>query len=75
MTDDLRRRCERALHLIPPGGEPVSAGKAALEVLSLLGWEKTAAFLSAAPMCWAVEAGYRLIARHRSLFGKFFAGK
>lgn len=75
MTVDLRRRCERALHLIPPGGEPVAAGKAALGVLSLLGWKKTAAFLSAAPMRWAVEAGYRLIARHRFFIGKFFAGK
>jgi hypothetical protein len=40
----------------------------------LLGWKKSAAFLSAAPFVFIVEGGYWLIARNRGLIGRLLTG-
>lgn len=71
MTDALRARCERAVQLLYPDGTLRSAGRAVLDVLALLGWEKTARVLGAPPLVWLVEAGYRLVARHRGWLGRW----
>ncbi len=70
MTPALEARCRRAIQLIPPGGRALSSGRAVLGVLSLLGWKKSAAVLSAAPFVFIVEGGYWLIARNRGLIGR-----
>ena len=75
MTPQIRRRCRRAILLLQPGLPMLSAGRAALGVLSLLGWEKSAAILSAAPFIFAIEAGYRLIAFSRPFIGRWMIKK
>jgi len=72
MTEAIRARCESAVVLILPGGDTLDGGRACLAVLGLLGWRRTAAILSAPPLVWAVEAGYRLVARNRNRLGRFF---
>ncbi len=75
MTGPVRERCGRSIQLFLPGRPALSAGRAALAVLSLLGWRKTAAFLSAPPLIWGVEAAYRIVARNRTLFSRIVFGK
>ncbi|MEE9274876.1 MAG: DCC1-like thiol-disulfide oxidoreductase family protein [bacterium] len=70
MTDALRLRCARAVHLILPDGTTLSAGRACLGVLSLLGWPRTARLLSLPPLVWIVEALYRLVAMNRGWLGR-----
>ncbi|MBT4429541.1 MAG: DUF393 domain-containing protein [Nitrospinaceae bacterium] len=70
MSKALREQCQRAIQLISPGQSPVSAGQAFLEILSLLGWKKSATVMSAAPFVYAVEILYWLIARNRWLIGR-----
>jgi hypothetical protein len=70
MTDALARGCERAVHVITPAGPILRAGRASLYVLDQVGWCRTARLLSRRPFIWAVEVGYFLVARNRSLFSK-----
>lgn len=73
MNEAFREQCRRAIQLIAPGQKPVSAGRAFLGLLSLLGWKKSAAIMSAAPFAYAVEILYWLIARNRRLIGSLQA--
>ncbi|MBI3128637.1 MAG: DUF393 domain-containing protein [Candidatus Tectomicrobia bacterium] len=70
MTDELRRACARWVHLILPDGRVLRAGRAALGVLALLGWERSAALLSLPPFVWLVEAGYWLVSENRGRLGR-----
>jgi predicted DCC family thiol-disulfide oxidoreductase YuxK len=70
MCEALKVRCQRAIQLIAPGQNPTSAGRAFLGILSLLGWKKSAAIMSAAPFVYAVEFLYWLIARNRRLMSR-----
>ncbi len=70
MTDALAASCERAVHIILPDGEIVSAGRASLYALDQVGWHALAAVLRRRPLVWLVEAGYRLVARHRGLLSR-----
>ena len=70
MTEAFRVRCGRSIQLFLPGRSPLSGGKAALAVLSLLGWKKTAACLSRPPLVWGIDVLYRLIARNRGFIGR-----
>lgn len=71
MTGALRRACARALHVALPDGELLRAGRATLYALERLGWPRAARFLRYPPMIWFVELGYFLVARNRSLVGRF----
>lgn len=69
MTPTLRRQAERAVQVITPHGQQLSAGQAVLYVLRQVGWRPTLVRLaSLRPFIWAVELGYRVIARNRPLF-------
>ncbi len=70
MTETFRARCGRSIQLFLPGRPALSGGKAALAVLSLLGWKKTAACLSLPPLVWGVDVLYRLVARNRWFLGR-----
>lgn len=70
MTDDLARRCERAVHVITPHGTVLSAGRASLYVLGAIGWRRLAAVGSTRPLIWLVEAGYRAVAANRGWLGR-----
>ena len=73
MTDALARECEEAIHVVAPDGRVVaSAGRAALLMVEDMGWRRLAALLSARPFVWFVELGYKLVARNRPLFARFF---
>jgi predicted DCC family thiol-disulfide oxidoreductase YuxK len=58
MTPALRRQAERAVQVITPEGQQLSAGRAVLFVLQQVGWRPTLVRLaSRRPFLWAVELG------------------
>jgi predicted DCC family thiol-disulfide oxidoreductase YuxK len=54
-----------AVRVETAGGRRLEGGRACLFVLAQLGHPMLAGVLSRRPMVWAVEAGYRLVARYR----------
>jgi len=71
MTDALARRCASAVHVITPDGRILSAGRASLCVLGLIGYRRLARVWAIPPLIWLVELGYWLVARNRRFFGRF----
>ena len=72
MTDDLAVRCARAVHVLGADGTRLAGGRASLFVLERIGFPRLARVLRVPPLVWAVEGGYRVVARHRPLFARFF---
>ena len=71
MTPALRRQAERAVQVITPEGQQLSAGRAVLYALQAVGWRPMLVRLaSRRPFVWAVELGYWVVARNRSLFSR-----
>lgn len=70
MTPELRRACERAVHLITRDGRLLRAGRACLFILERIGWGWMARVLSWPPFVWAVELVYWIVARNRGLFSR-----
>ena len=68
MTEDLARRCAGAVHVLTPQGTLLSAGRASLCVLRLLGYTRMVRTLSCRPLVWGVELGYWLVAGNRRFF-------
>jgi len=71
MTDALAERCARAVHVLGPDGTLLAAGRASLFVLERIGFPRLGRVLRVPPLVWAVEIGYRLVARHRPFFARF----
>jgi len=71
MTDALARSCTRSVHVITPEGPVLSAGRAILCVLSLIGYRGLARLFAFPPLVWCVELGYWIVARNRRFFSHF----
>ena len=71
MTDALARRCARAVHVITPAGTILTAGRAGLCILGLIGYPRLARALAVPPLVWLVELGYWVVARNRGFFSRF----
>ena len=71
MTDSLARRCERAVQVVTPGGQVLSAGRASLYVLGKVGFPRLARVGRLPPFVWGVELGYWIVARNRQFFSKW----
>ncbi len=71
MTDALAERCARAVHVLGPDGTLLAAGRASLFILERIGFPRLGRVLRVPPLVWAVEAGYRLVARNRPFFARF----
>ena len=74
LTPALRAGCRHAVHVITRDGRTLRAGRACLFVLSELGWRRSARLLAAPPFIWAVEVGYKLVARHRARLSRLRFG-
>jgi predicted DCC family thiol-disulfide oxidoreductase YuxK len=72
MTPALKEACARAVHVLTPSGETLKAGRASLFVLEEIGYAKAARVLGWWPFSWFTEIGYRLVARRRRFFSRFF---
>ncbi len=70
MTDELARRCARAVHVLGSDGTLRAGGRASLFVLERIGWPRLARTLAHPPLVWLVEAGYRFAAANRSWLGR-----
>ncbi len=70
MTPELARACRRAIHVLRADGAVLRAGRAAVYVLEVLGYRRTAWCLRRRPVIWAVELGYWIVARNRRLFSR-----
>jgi|MDTC01.1.fsa_nt_gb predicted DCC family thiol-disulfide oxidoreductase YuxK len=75
MTPPLREACQKAVHLITSDGKILRGGRASLFILERVGWKRSARIMGWIPFVWCVEGGYRLVARNRSFFAKFFFTK
>ena len=71
MTDDLRRACADALHVLCKDGTVLRAGRALLFALGELGYPRTARLFARVPLIWAVEVFYFGVARHRRFLSRF----
>ena len=71
MTDSLARRCERAVQVVTPDGQVLSAGRASLYVLGKVGFPRLAWAGGLPPFVWGVELGYWIVARNRQFFSKW----
>ena len=72
MSPFLRAQAQRAVQVILPSGDRLSGGAACLFVLETIGWYPRLARLARhRPLVWLVELGYRLVAGHRDLGGRF----
>jgi hypothetical protein len=72
MTDALAARCARAVHVLGADGTLLAAGRACLFVLERTGFPRLGRLLGVPPLVWAVELGYRVVARYRPFFARFF---
>ena len=71
MTPEFTRACAEAVQVVSPDGTILSAGRAVLFMYSLLGWRRSAHFLSLPPMIWIVELFYSWVAGHREFLSRF----
>lgn len=72
MTPVLREQSRKAVQVITADGRQLSAGRAILFALAEIGWHPRMVRLAGRrPFLWAVELGYRIVARNRSFFGHF----
>jgi predicted DCC family thiol-disulfide oxidoreductase YuxK len=72
MTPELYRACTQAVHVITAEKRIIHGGRAVLFVLEQLGYPVWFIRpLTWIPFIWFVEAGYRLIARYRSVLARF----
>lgn len=76
MTPQLRRACRQAVHVITAEGQTMRAGRAGLFVLEAIGVPRLLVWpFTRPPLVWLAEWGYRLVADHRSFFGRFLFTK
>ena len=72
MTPALRAQARQAVQVLTADGRHLAAGRAVLFVLAEVGWHPSLVRLvGRRPFVWAVELGYWIVARNRSLFGRF----
>lgn len=72
MTPARYEACKRAIHVIMPDGRVLRAGRAAMELLKVMGLRTLGTIGSFPPMIWFIELGYWLIARNRSRVYRWF---
>jgi len=70
-TPELRKACERAVHVIRANGRILRAGEACLYVCHRLGW-RWAKPVAKSPLMRLIEGAYRIVADNRQVFSKYF---
>ena len=60
------------MHVVLPDGEVLRGGRSVLYVFGKLGWWPLTTPLSWPPMIWFVELGYKVVAKNRLFFSRFF---
>lgn len=71
MTDEIRKRCARAVHVLTPDGRWLRAGRASLYLFRLAGWGWFASGLMLPPFVWVMEFFYWMVANNRNFFARF----
>ena len=72
MTPTLRAQARKAVQVVTADRHQLSAGRAILFALEEIDWHPRMVRLAGRrPFIWAVELGYWIVARNRSLFGRF----
>jgi hypothetical protein len=71
MTPALREQARKAVQVMTADGRQLSAGRAVLFVLEEIDWHPSMVRLARwRPFIWAIELGYWIVARNRSVFGR-----
>lgn len=71
ISETLRIKCAKSVHVLTQNGEAISAGRAVLYVLRLLppwGWVRLFEY---PPMIWFIEVGYYIVAALRPFLSRF----
>ena len=72
MTPALRAQARKAVQVMTADGRQLSAGRAVLFALEDIDWHPRMVRLAGRrPFIWVVELGYWIVARNRSLLGRF----
>lgn len=71
LTPALAAACRDSVHVRTADGRWLRAGRACLFVLERIGWPRLARVGARAPFVWAVELGYRIVARNRPFLSRF----
>lgn len=72
MTPELYKQAQRAVQVITHDEQHYSAGRAILFILEEVGWHTALVrWARRRPFIWAIELGYRIVARNRPLFERF----
>lgn len=71
VTPEVRKACERSVHVIRRDGRVLRGGEACLYVGHRLGW-RWAKPVARSPLIRPVEGAYRIVADNRQIFSKFF---
>jgi predicted DCC family thiol-disulfide oxidoreductase YuxK len=74
MTPELREECKEAVHVVLRDGSILRGGAACLFALREVGYNIPEA-LTRSPLNLMTEGAYKLVARNRKLFSKFFTPK
>jgi predicted DCC family thiol-disulfide oxidoreductase YuxK len=73
LTPGREAACREAVHVRRATGEWLRAGRACLFVLEHVGHPWLARIARMPPFVWAVELGYRIVARNRPFFSRLVA--
>ena len=74
MTPELRRACEKAVHVVTTQGKLLRGGAAAMFLLERIlprSWRWLARLFARPPFVWLTNLGYEIVARHRPIFAPF----
>ncbi|MFT7519264.1 MAG: putative DCC family thiol-disulfide oxidoreductase YuxK [Kiritimatiellia bacterium] len=71
MTPELYDACEKALHVVCVDGTVIRGGAAVIFVYDQLGYSVVKVG-NVPPISWGVELGYRVVAKNRLVFSRWF---
>lgn len=76
MTPALYTEAKTAMQVITREGKQISGGRSVLFVLRAVGWHPLLTRIaSTLPFVWAVDAGYKVVARNRTLVSRLLLGR
>ena len=72
MTPQLFAACENSVHVIANDGRIFAGARAVFFILERIGWKRAARLLSSPLLLPFGEIGYRIVARNRAFFSRFW---
>lgn len=75
MTPKLYAESQKAMQVITRDGKQISGGRSVLYVLETMGWHPLMMRIASnPPFVWAIDVGYKIVARNRTLVSRLLFG-